>query len=42
MTLDLFRDYTPSLALRRYRTAPPGLKVKRRREWVLATARGLI
>lgn len=42
MNLDLFRDYTPSIALRRYRTAPPGLKVKRRREWVLAVARACV
>lgn len=29
-------------AYRRYRTAPPGLKLKRRREWVMETARSLI
>lgn len=41
MTPDLFRDYAPLLAYRRYRSAPAGYKVQRRREWIRATARAL-
>ena len=42
MQPDLFRDYRPALALRRYRTAAPGYKLRRRREWIMETARSLV
>lgn len=33
--------YSARRAFARYRTAPPGTKLKRRREWELAVARAL-
>lgn len=35
------KSFTVTEAKRRYRTAPPGYKVARRRAWVLAVARTL-
>ena len=35
-------EFAASRALRAYRTAPPGYRIKRRREWVLAMARSLV
>lgn len=34
-------DHAALRARRAYRTAPPGLKLKRRREWQLAVARAM-
>lgn len=39
--LSLFA-YMATRAYQRYRTAPPGYRVKRRREWIMETARSLI
>ena len=35
-------DWFAARARLEYRRAPPGYRIKRRREWVLATARALV
>lgn len=40
MQLDLMQ-WAAARARAEYRRAPPGLKLKRRREWILATARAM-
>lgn len=34
-------EWSAQRARAEYRRAPPGLKLKRRREWILATARAM-